>query len=244
MRQLSVCLKCLSKGHAQFVCNSMYRCRVCSDKHHTHLHWESSKATKTPDTEARSALSAKCRLSQFKCETCVLPSTAFTLTTAGRLSLKARAVLDSGAMISMVLSKLANYLRAPRIKDSTIHITGVGGQILSPYMVELSLSSTHAGAAEQITIQAHVVDQIPKTSVAMGMDRIYRLEFMQGLPLAYPEFSNTSKVDLLLGQAHTVRCELRGSAYSKEGDLKDQRTIFGWTVGGSINDSSLQPNPA
>ena len=90
-----------------------------------------------------------------------------------------------------------------------------------------------------MTIQAHVVDKIPKTSVAMGMDRIYRLEFVQGLPLADPEFSNTSKVDLLLGQAHTVRCELPGPTYSKEGGLKAQTTIFGWTVGGSINGSSL-----
>ena len=106
-------------------------------------------------------------------------------------------------------------------------------------MVELSLSSTHAGAAEQKTIQAYVVHKIPKTFVAMGMDRIYRLEFVQGHPLADPEFSNTSKVDLLIGQAHTVRCELPGSTYSKEGGLKAQRTIFGWTVGGSIKGSSL-----
>ena len=80
------------------------------------------------------------------------------------------------------LNGVIQSLRAPRIKDSAIHIIGVGSQIPSPYMVELSLSSTHAGAAEQMTIQAHVVDKIPKTSVAMGMDRIYRLEFVQGLP--------------------------------------------------------------
>ena len=60
------------------------------------------------------------------------------------------------------------------------------------------------------------------------------MSFIQDLNLADPDFDADGRVDLFLGQEHAVRCERPGAIYSPDGDLKAQRTIFGWTVAGSV----------
>ena len=40
VKRLNLCLNCLSNSHSQSNCHSKYRCRKCSKRHHTLLHFD------------------------------------------------------------------------------------------------------------------------------------------------------------------------------------------------------------
>ncbi len=62
---------------------------------------------------------------------------------------KARAQLDPG-VLSLITLKLARTIKAKRLKNSAVNITGVGGDIHSPYQVEMTLTSLYSD--ESMTI--------------------------------------------------------------------------------------------
>ena len=65
---------------------------------------------------------------------------ALGLAVSGALQLRCRAQLDSGAMISLVSSKLANTIKAERLRGSSTAITGVGRDIHITHAVEFQLN--------------------------------------------------------------------------------------------------------
>ena len=77
--------------------------------------------------------------------------TAVLKVTAGRTETIARALLDGGASLSLVTSRLSTLLGAKKI-SSQMNIKGVGGSLDTSHAVELELSSAYDREGESVTI--------------------------------------------------------------------------------------------
>ncbi len=77
---------------------------------------------------------------------------------AGCLIQEARVLLDSGAAVSLVTSRLANSLKAKRIKDKPLLIQGANAKRRHEDVVELELSPVYTGLNRSLSIQADVMD--------------------------------------------------------------------------------------
>ena len=117
VQQHSLCSNCLKPGHSQSECRSRYTCQVCEGKHNTMLHSSdqgNSTTTASGNVNAISATSSTSTFSKPKlmmtCEVVVTGPTG--------LSMPVRALLDSGADISSVTSKVANTLNLKHLKDT------------------------------------------------------------------------------------------------------------------------------
>jgi len=60
----------------------------------------------------------------------------------------------------VVTSKMANSIRAKRVRGTAITIIGVGGELHSSYEVEFNLKSLHS--EDFTTVRAIVVNAIPE----------------------------------------------------------------------------------
>ena len=86
--------------------------------------------------------------------------TALALATSGTHERQCRIQLDTGAMLSLVSSKLARSIGARKISSSSVTISGVWGEVYSPFQVEFSLRSLKS--AKHTIIRANVAGKIPE----------------------------------------------------------------------------------
>ncbi len=85
---------------------------------------------------------------------------------AGCLIQEARVFL-SGAAVSLVTSRLANSLKAKRIKDKPLLIQGANALCRHEDVVELQLSPGYAGLNRSLSIQAYATDKIPDSNITV-----------------------------------------------------------------------------
>ena len=98
----SLCSNCLAGGHKTAACKSTYRCRDCGQPHHTYIHQQ------TTTTPVNSSFSRSSQMPD------VLMTTAQVLLIGPRgETVKARALIDSGAGLSLVSSRVAQILDLP-----------------------------------------------------------------------------------------------------------------------------------
>ena len=144
-----LCFICLSCEHVSAQCSSRRRCKKCHRKHHTLIHRDNQGVPSVtiedlpsevaPVTSSVSMATQKTIQSYYAC----LPRTVLLMASAGNCRQKARTQLDPGAMLSLVTSRLAHSVHAKRIKNSSVNISGVGGDLHSSYQVELNLKSLY-----------------------------------------------------------------------------------------------------
>ena len=180
---------CLSKGHGSNSCPSKVRCRRCHKLHHTMLHNEAynaeclspapsvtatasaerSTATASADRPSASASSDTCSVAlacppASRSKVPMIPVTALAVAFSGSHECRCRIQMDAGAMLSLVTTKLARSLDASKIRNTAVTISGVGGEIFSPYQVKITLKSLQRN--ESIVVRANVADSIPECLAA------------------------------------------------------------------------------
>ena len=130
MRQKKLCFICLAKNHSASQCSSKKRCKRYQARHHTLLHKDSAPAGESDTTPSATvpATSSVASTTQRPVtpRTVCLPRTVLGLASDGGCVIRCRAQLDTGAMLSLVTRKLANSVKARRIKGTAITISGVG----------------------------------------------------------------------------------------------------------------------
>ena len=129
----------------------------------------------------------------------------------GRLQQKARAQFDSGASISLITSRLATTLKAPRVPDSSFCIAGIGKVLHSPYPGELTLKGNEG---EMLQVQAQAVDYIPHTGSPKDVQGLKELPFLKGLHLADSNDTPDSRIDILLDMGLSNMCQKEGVLHS------------------------------
>ena len=229
-----LCHNCLGQGHTKDNCKSKHSCRECSARHHTWLHKPASPQPTDQSAQKQDSnlYVARGRTVQRR-STQVFPMTALVTATSGCHQQRARAFLDTGATITLITSRLANSLRAPRSRSNT-NISGIAGRLTSDYTVDVKLSSAFTSSDKSIHITAHIIESIMSDSPVCDREKVKQMPFLKGLQLADPDLGSHGKIDLLLGLPDFIRCKEDQSVSSPTRCLTAEKTLFGWAVGGSI----------
>ena len=243
-RKKHLCFNCLGQGHSQGSCPSKRTCRECSAHHHTLLHKPTSTSSATESsTQAPPPVLFAQNPSTRRSSPSIIPRTALATVTAGRYQQKARVLLDTGATMSLITSRLANSLKARKIRSHT-DITGLGGGITSSYQVEVNLGSAFRTGGETLNVVAHVVECITSDYPKQDLATIRQMPFLQGLHLADPEFGRSGRVDLLLGVTHCNHCtwdEVKSSPDRNLTGMENHFWLGHWRVGQRILQSQCLP---
>lgn len=164
---------------------------------------------------------------------------------SGSVIQKARAQLDTGATISLITKRLASTLRAKKIPNSSTVLTGIGGSLTTLHQVELTLFGNPEMKCqdEEVTLRAHVIDHIPSSASQANVQRILQMPFLDGLCLADPHYTSAATIDILLDIGSFIACCQEGTRLSTTSSLKTERTIFGWTVGGTDTKEHQRSEP-
>ena len=119
IKRKHLCYNCLGHGHISDSCPSKKSRRECALKHHTFIHHQQQQrpsAQQTAPTVEQTPTPDPTRVLQVEGRrTTSLMETAVLKVTAGRTETIARALLDGGASLSLVTSRLATLLGAKKI---------------------------------------------------------------------------------------------------------------------------------
>ncbi|XP_037928470.1 uncharacterized protein LOC119662782 [Teleopsis dalmanni] len=196
-RKLSLCLKCLKKGHQLKQCKSSF-CRICSRPHHTLLHLNDRINDSTFSSSNDVPIANPTSNTKSKVE-CVLLATAIILirNRAGSY-IPCRALLDSASQLHFITKSLANTLQLKTTKCATV-ISGITDRdFVADNTTELSIKSRFGNYTSSITavITSKITNQHPSTNVNTTDWNIPK-----NLQLADPAFYKSQRIDILIGAA-------------------------------------------
>ena len=189
VQQNTLCSNCLKPGHSQADCKSRYSCQTCEGRHHTLLH---PAATGTVNHISNNTTSNS--LSEAK----LLMTCQVLVTGPGGKSMPARALLDSGADVSSITTKVARHLNLKTLQD-TVAVASFGSsteQICGATTFTLS-SMQKEGWSHQVT--AVMVDKITGDHPRQDASIVKSLPSIKHLTPADPLFHRPGRIDVLLG---------------------------------------------
>ena len=219
----NLCTNCLAGGHQLSNCKSTYRCRDCGQQHHTTIHQESAAAS-----PINSAVATDHQVPD------ALMTTAQVLLIVPRgQEIKARALIDSGAGLSLVSHKVAQTLGLP-LSPSKLQLSGVQGAPCMPakFLSSLIISPLN-NRQKKINCTPAVVQVVTANLPPERVDPVTELHHLIGLHLADETYNIPSRIDILLGadlapQIMTKRMLRTG----KDNEPMAQATEFGWVISG------------
>ena len=118
-----------------------------------------------------------------------------------------RALLDPGATISLITSRMVHALGLPKIPHH-LEVVGLGGEETSRYCVDLQLRSAHleSDPEDHINAHCHVVDKLFPIIPCDEAKNVRSLPILQDkIPLADPDLGTPVRIDILLGTADVNR---------------------------------------
>ena len=118
--QLHLCRNCLKSGHAAASCRSDYRCRTCRGRHNTTLHYDSGNS-QVHTTAVVATVAGK---RDKKSKTPLLMTCKVLLSSPTGRTVVARALLDSGAAVSLMTQSTRAALQL-EATDEKQNLSGV-----------------------------------------------------------------------------------------------------------------------
>ena len=216
-----LCINCFEPGHTFQTCSSTQKCSVCKKKHNTLLHQDSVGVDFPPLQTSREAVHM----------------TANVLVTGSNgVTLNVRAILDSGASMTLISNKLTEELDLIKTGNLVLllGVAGLSGKVAHPE-VKLTLSSPldkswKMGISAVST--AKVIGCLPLKDVPITTP-IPHIPHITDLVLSDPLWNKTGNVDILLGLAVFPHVFKSGRVLGTPNSLSAWETVFGWTVFGS-----------
>ena len=148
---------------------------------------------------------------------------------------RARALIDPGAGISLVSSRITQLLHLPLTK-ANMQFSGVQGTPCksAKHLATLCLSPLQ-NKQLQVQLKAAVVTTVTNDLPAQEISPVDELPHLAGLGLADPSFHTPGRIDILLGadvypQVMVKQPMVTGSV----SDPAAQETIFGWAIIGPV----------
>ena len=220
------CSNCLGIGHSTANCKSHYRCSHCKQKHHSSIHQQQAS---TPSVNSIS--------SSQQVPDALLTTAEVLLLGPNGEELKARALIDSGAGISLVTSKVAELLSLP-LEAARLQLTVAQGKVTKPlkHTTSLMLSPLHnrglkmpCSPAVADTVTAIIPSQPISSSVT-------DMQHLMGLRLADTTYNTPGYIDILLGadMASSIISPHDLPRRGKASEPIAQSTVFGWTLSGPV----------
>ena len=179
----NLCNNCLAVGHSTSSCKSTYRCRECQQNHHTTIH--QAAAPPTPVNYSSGAPS--------QVPDALMMTAQVSLSGPGGQQLPARALIDPGAGISLVSSRVAQLLHLP-LTRTTLQFSGVQGTPCkaSKHIAQLSLSPLQVDHPK-VLIKAAVVSTVTNDLPTQGALSCGRTSSPSRTGLGRPIFPHSRK---------------------------------------------------
>ena len=219
-----LCSNCLAGGHSTTACKSTYRCRDCSQNHHTTIH-------QNPATAPLNYSTPKCH----QVPDALMTTAQLIITGPGGKELKARALIDSGAGLSLVSERVAQILNLP-LKPANLHLSVVQGETSKPlhHITSLHISPLQDRELKlqcKPAVAPTVTGDLPSQAVYPVID----LPHIMGLQLADPDYHQPGRIDILLGADMAPKIMVSQLLrHGKETEPIAQATHFGWVLSGPV----------
>ncbi|XP_066258820.1 uncharacterized protein [Euwallacea similis] len=234
-KQLKLCLNCLKLGHFGKDCRAKH-CAKCTTKHHTLLHFESSRGQEAI-SHSEENLEHRVSLSALSSENHVFLSTALVeVRSAGGACLKVRALLDSGSQSNFISSSLCKRLKIKMDKFEML-VGGLGlkaSEITHSCNVEVCARRRGYQASLKCLVLPRITGFIPGAVVDIS-----RLNIPSNITLADPEFNRPGPINLLIGSELFYRLLCVGQISLGPNSPILQKTRFGWVVSGAMMQAGI-----
>ena len=207
--RLKVCVNCLSHAHFVQDCTSTRLCKYCGCKHHTMLHRQKSSGqgdfnrapVQQPQPQQQPhnthvALTPVC--TAVKGAAAVFLGTCEAIMESKERQQKARALLDSGSHLTFVTTRLAQSLKAKKIREKT-SVSGFAHQEAPTYQfkVDLVLLPHFSCASTPVAVRAVVADSITGDLPGSHLRGVKQQPFLLWLTLADTNFKKPGPNDIL-----------------------------------------------
>ena len=232
----NLCSNCLAGGHSTASCKSLYRCRECKQKHHTSIHQQQA-----PTTPSVNSLSSSQQVPDA-----LLTTAELLLIGPNGEELKARALIDSGAGISLVTNRVAQLLNLP-LEPARLQLTVAQGKVTKPlkYLTSLQLSPLHNRKLKMPCLPA-VADTVTAIIPSQPIPPVTDMTHLLGLQLADTTYNLPGAIDILLG-ADMASIIISPNDLPRRGKPTEpiaQSTQFGWTLSGPVPGFTRNPDTA
>ena len=244
------CFNCLGMGHRTRECRCTVKCKRCNRSHHTLLHREkvsnesnsvqsSVSSTGSPSSPLASmgtsaeATGTSVSMKHVKPHSSLQTSLSMTsqviLEAPSGKRIVARALLDSGAGLSLLSQHVVTQLQLPKTSRE-LSISGVMGTNAGSvsHMVYLVIAPKRA-FQPRLSMEAVIV---PKVTCDLPLEEAKHLKDLPHLRIrpSRPVFHMPGKIDILLGC--NVYQDLLLSEFRKGSSDEPiaRETIFGWAV--------------
>ena len=219
-----LCSNCLAGGHTTANCKSTYRCKECRQNHHTSIHQQQST---TPVNHSTAT--------SHQVPDALMTTAQLLLIGPHGEELEARALIDSGAGISLVTQRVTQLLNLP-LEPARLRLSVAQGETTKPlkHLTSLHLSPLHDRSIKMPchpAVASAVTSNLPSQPVPPVTD----LPHLMGLQLADPTYNVPGRIDILLGadMASTIITPDL-PRQGKTSEPMAQSTKFGWTISGPV----------
>ncbi|XP_037930580.1 uncharacterized protein LOC119665424 [Teleopsis dalmanni] len=230
-------------GHQRSNCPSTYRCKICSDQHHTLLHRSNTiNATTpfnsvhpTPQSSMVSAVATTSRdtvththLEKSSTSNVILATALVLIQDASGCYQLGRALLDSCSQVNFITNDFAQKLRIPMAKHN-IEINSIGNsstRITSKVSTTIKSRFTAFQLPLTFCITSHIAYQ-PDSEINISTWNV-----PPNINLADEQFYKSTRIDLLLGTESFFSVLSVGQIKLGLGLPTLQKTILGWIVSG------------
>ncbi|XP_037942529.1 uncharacterized protein LOC119675401 [Teleopsis dalmanni] len=253
VKRFTLCINCLSKGQQRSNCPSTYRCKICSDQHHTLLHRSNTfNATTpfnsvhpTPQSSMVSAVATTSRdavmhthLEKSSTSNVILATALVLIQDASGCYQLGRALLDSCSQVNFITNDFAQKLRIPMAKHN-IEINNIGNsstRITSKVSTTIKSRFTAFQLPLTFCITSHIAYQ-PDSEINISTWNV-----PSNINLADEQFYKSTRIDLLLGTESFFSVLSVGQIKLGLGLPTLQKTILGWIVSGRYDVSQCVNN--
>ena len=219
----SLCSNCLAGGHPTSACKSTYRCRDCGQPHHTTIH-------NTPSaTNPVNSITNK----GHQVPDALMPTAQVLLVGPGGQSIKARALIDTGASISLVSKRVTQLLDLP-LTPNFVPMTAIQGAPSKPSSFVTSLIiSPIFDRSTQVICEPAVVQNVTCALPSQFVQPVTDMPHLRGLQLADTTYNVPGRIDILLGSYMTPQITVQQlPRIGQPLEPMAHATKFGWTISG------------
>ena len=219
-----LCHNCLAGGHSTNACKSYYRCRECKQKHHTSIHQQASSAPVNHSTST-----------SHQVPDALMTTARLLLIGPDGTELPARALIDSGAGISLISRRVAQMLHL-HLDPANLRLSVAQGEVSKPldHLTSVTLSPLH-NRAIKIACRPAVAPVVTSDLPAGPVPSVNKLTHLTGLALADPTYNQPGRIDILLGadMASAILTQVTPRKGNNDEPMA-QATVFGWTLSGPV----------
>ena len=197
MRTHSLCTNCLKPGHRQADCRSKLSCQVCEGLHNTLIHSEQGGSTAAPSSGTVNVTSTSAANDSLHQNKLMMTCEALATGPTGK-SIPVRALLDSGADISSITTRVANHLQLKH-SGSQVAVATFGSPTEQVCPATHFTLSSFNKESWKLPVAAVIIKKITDDQPRQDASLVKQMPVVQGLTPADPKFHLPGRVDVLLG---------------------------------------------